>query len=369
MASSGITVLLGAGSVLDVCPELSTESLTNVITSFPTKKYPSNDIVLIERYKAIELINTINHYYDTNNKGRTFEDIFQFIIDMRSEKEIDEGKSVLHYQMPDFVNDYSSNDCENALCFILEKIFMNIRNTNNIDLPLWYSNFFTEISKWCREQIHLDCYTLNYDCFIDRALGVFNDGFIHKGYDYSVFKPKKARLSKSMTPILNHIHGSILFNYRPIEEESDDIIYKYDLATASPPSPIIIDTQIGKYAMFSPIITGLDKPNSIMIGPFSMYHANMIHSLARNDVLLIIGYGFHDNYLNSLIDSYHRQKGKKTVIVTPDANDFLSTGIIKEGIYHNHHYRRKGITVFKDSFKNACKNGLLDYVKSLLTIH
>ena len=363
--ANGITVLLGAGSILDISPNLSTQRLTEIILEFPYV----DDLSLPEhtkrRYEAIKLIKDVDEYCQRDGKRSSFESIFQVILDIYSQKQIGTPGVSLSFEVPSFCSETSCLICEEALGFILEKVYMNISHETKMDPPEWFSEFFASLTEWCNHSIHLDCYTLNYDTLIDRSLPRFNDGYELKSKDYSVFNPRKARLTKSMVPILNHIHGSILFNYRPSEEtDTNDILYKYDKPVSSVGvGNLLVTTQLRRYAMFSPIITGMDKTNSITVDPFSVYHSNFINSLIRNDVLLIIGYGFGDNYLNYLLGSYDRWGKKTTILVSPTTDEALFAEVKSKGkqmggchIYGNYVW-------FDCTFAEACKKGLMEFIK------
>ena len=366
--ANGITVLLGAGSILDIAPKLSTQNLTDVILGFQYVDDPDLPEQTKLRYEAIKLIKEADEYCRSNGERSTFESLFQIILDIYSQKQMGTPGVSLPFDLPSFCSDVSGSICEEALRFILEKVFMNITHGTERDPPEWFKEFFVSLVELCGHRIHLDCYTLNYDTLIDRSLPRFNDGYEFKSRDYSVFNPKKARLTKSMVPILNHLHGCVLFNYRPSEEtDTDDILYKYDRPVSSVDN-LLVTTQLRRYAMFSPIVTGMDKTNSITVDPFSVYHSNFINSLIRNDVLLIIGYGFGDNYINYMLGSYNRWGRKKTILVSPTTDEVLFKDVKSKGEYEGRYYVYGNYVWYDCTFAEAYKKGLMEFIKDYTSV-
>jgi len=96
-----------------------------------------------------------------------------------------------------------------------------------------------------------------------------------------------------------------------------------------------------------------------MIEPFSVYHSNVIREILRGNLLVVIGYGFRDRYLNMIINTYLLTKGKRMVIVSPsvpwEALEKLPTD---DGII----YSDPVITWFNCGFKEACERGLLEKI-------
>ena len=107
----------------------------------------------------------------------------------------------------------------------------------------------------------------------------------------------------------------------------------------------------------------LVHPGTLEVSAVSVYHSNFINSLIRNDVLLIIGYGFGDNYLNYLLGSYDRWGKKTTILVSPTTDEALFAEVKSKGkqmggchIYGNYVW-------FDCTFAEACKKGLMEFIK------
>lgn len=119
--------------------------------------------------------------------------------------------------------------------------------------------------------------------------------------------------------MINHIHGCVNFNY-PSRGRSSYSMMKYD-------RPIeiysgkndYVTLQSGNLRCESPIITGLSKTDFLIAEPYRTYYSNMVRSFNKNDIIIIIGYGFGDYYINDLLSNYHKayDNGRRVIIISP----------------------------------------------------
>ncbi len=97
-------------------------------------------------------------------------------------------------------------------------------------------------------------------------------------------------------------------------------------------------TQSGEHIDLFPIITGLRKTEKILTQPFDAYFHHFYQSIFQNSKLLIIGYGFGDLYLNSILEQFtsiHGENGKAIVITYLNKADWVPWIYDNPSISHN----------------------------------
>ncbi|MBE6519316.1 MAG: hypothetical protein E7Z70_07290 [Thermoplasmata archaeon] len=222
--SNGITFLLGAGSNLDFANNLSSSKLTPVVLC-NEEYYGESSTGNSKIEKMIGLIHCATEYLDQKlgKSNYSFEEVIQFLVDIHSQKS---GWSFnpITMEIPETVADFDADTYGRAIAFILGKVYNSVASSFWDNPPEWYKGFFDSIKEHFTDT-GLSLFTLNYDCYLDRAIVNFNDGFVQKGLDYFVFSPEKATTKEPGIPLLNHLHGSVQFNYNPQEEK--DIRYAF----------------------------------------------------------------------------------------------------------------------------------------------
>lgn len=132
-------------------------------------------------------------------------------------------------------------------------------------------------------------------------------------------------------------------------------MYKY----AEPPTDVGIlfpyETSNKTVVQFAPIITGLDKMNMLMYMPYSCYYSNLLHSLSINKILIVIGYGFHDNYINATINSFQSVAEKIIIIISTSKPPIFSFEDNSDKIKTN----GSNVFWFDGTFKEASTSTIL----------
>lgn len=166
----------------------------------------------------------------------------------------------------------------------------------------------------------LDIFTLNYDLIIDQALKDASisayDGFVHIcGADGSVcleFDTEDFyKTSQTTRCLLAHLHGNVAIGYMPqvngrlprsIGElgkfaDPNKALESVDNVHMSEPAPN------GQLSVAGPLISGVNKSSKITgtTIPFGYYYQAFANSVARNNKLLVIGYGGADPHVNTWI--------------------------------------------------------------------
>ena len=193
---------------------------------------------------------------------------------------------------------------------------------------------------------------INYDSWLEQILKRYNDGFIPICDGYSEFSAKRLFDDDHSTSI-NHLHGQIYFSFSKKENarNKDGVFKKDKLEKGEVFWGTRKTTQSSDQIYFSPIITGLRKTDKISIPPYDAYRNHFYQSALENRNLLIIGYGFGDYYINSIINQFrdfHGDQGKIIYIshLSDDSYfmDFMEMPIpsnFKHSIYST--FREKGI--------------------------
>lgn len=186
--------------------------------------------------------------------------------------------------------------------------------------PSWatYRSFWEALAA----DFTLTIVTLNYDTLVEQALGL--DGS-HQGLvavkGENVWRlDQKVLQTPSMAHRLLHLHGSIQFGRREYNTDPNRFCYEdgfHELywhpspeaaqrTIAGGPSP---QSQSGRWLETGPIITGLHKPDKLLVEPLASYYVESANQIIRCKRLLVIGYGFADRHINALLARMTRVHG------------------------------------------------------------
>lgn len=362
-AESRLSILLGAGANLDIrselskkykeLPDISTEGLTATVLSY------KHDVIHL-RDRIPGFIGKCKDYLEKRgDKNPNFEHIFQLILELyKSRIKTD---SVLDYSVPEEFSETDADLCNTSLYYILNSVFNELVSVSIYPAPKWSTDFLGRI---IGDFDYVDLFTTNYDTFFDNFLTDYNDGFNAEGTvkedwitPYKTFDESSAMKFEGNN-ILNHLHGSILFNRsRPHGEKSQTLMTKNKTPYNNIGSTQPYVTQSGEIAYYSPIITGLDKPNMLIHEPFRTYYANLTKSLATNKRLLIVGYGFGDYHVNSCIHSFFRREGTELVYISPSSPP-KSFGEFDKELGKLHMNKSGNFLWFEGTFREAYESGL-----------
>jgi hypothetical protein len=182
----------------------------------------------------------------------------------------------------------------------------------------------------------LDIATTNYDDLLEQAIPTLNQGFVPiTDEETSRFTPNELRQAWDR---LVHLHGSIHFGYRDFRVNSNrfafrdswnDVYWHKNPAHAqrswggrSNPH-----AQSGEELVIGPLLTGLQKPDKVLAAePYATYYRTLGNWLETNSRLLVVGYGFGDAHINSLlsrITSWHGDSRKVVLITHLPENEWV----------------------------------------------
>jgi hypothetical protein len=203
---------------------------------------------------------------------------------------------------------------------------------------------------WWRElsnTFDLDIATTNYDRLIEEAMPSVDQGFRSvSGEDVQRFTPMDFRGPGHR---LAHLHGSVNFGYRPLSGDHNRFAFRdgfHDLYRFDDPKRARDSwgarsnptAQSGEELIVAPLITGLQKPDKVLAAePYHSYYRYLGNWLEATPRLLVIGYGFGDVHLNSLLarlTSWHGDT-RRVIVITwiPESEWVLN--------HHSNHYRHE----------------------------
>lgn len=319
MPKDNLTVLLGAGASLPFGVP-STKDLTTAICKqeglfslivpdqiVPTKKileHLHND--LLGFYESVNFEHMLNALEVITSLKRSWQP-----------KTVDEYKTVEayfcggprslleHYFYDDRVILNSKDVIYQTIHNEFYKVCSDVTNHPKFQT---LSNFWKAVE----EQFDLNIGTLNYDTLLEKVLKDIEEGFeMIPGESFARFNPIKLRNSNKR---LMHLHGSIHYGYPRYNITTlnqnifvDDFhdLYRFEDASKT------VETwsgrsqntsQAGRQAIIGPLITGLDKTAKILFAyPYSVTYQLFAQCVETCPRLLIIGYGFLDKHINTII--------------------------------------------------------------------
>lgn len=323
-----ITILIGSGIMLDISQELSCKSITEKVIRKEQSCFDEKFLLLKFIYEQLK---EYHHSEEIN-----FEDIFHTLEMWSSLRTAENPKTVKAYRsvfgilgnVKEKFTNISDILIYRGLNDIIDTVITEIASyEKSIDGNKWFSDFF----KSFQSKIALDVFTLNYDTWMEQILEKYNDGFVPISETYQIFSSNKLFNDTKGLPTVNHLHGQICFNpYLPVglEKVRGNKVYKannFDIANNENILPkyrsSMFTTQAAEQIYQYPIITGLRKNDKILTPPFDAYYTHLYEKLRNNKKLLIIGYGFGDLYVNSLLSQFRDFHGEDGKVICIDYLD------------------------------------------------
>lgn len=138
-------------------------------------------------------------------------------------------------------------------------------------------------------------YTLNYDYWINKNHPYFWDGFNNNGIYVADLNDKSINRDCYFS-----VHGCVNWklNTNSNSVKKSDVPLNYELLNQYSTYQLNRDPLI-----ISPIISGYNKTQRISLKPFHQIYNSFAFDNENADLLIIIGYGFYDSHLNSLISN------------------------------------------------------------------
>lgn len=332
-----ITVLLGAGAMIEAT-KVSTDSITKYVRRKCIECRLPNGIAVLTQFSkdfrnAQKFLNKRKCLHIKGAKSdnvkikpyevreANFEDLLDMLENLAdyAEEGSNTSSSVV---LSELKKQYKLTD--RRVFFGTKLIFLDAIN----NYIYRYDKTFNSQGFWIRDFINtlidkenciLDIFNLNYDTWMEQILGDYVDGYVPiSGYDnFSRFN-SKVYLNPGNKHTVSHLHGQICFAEPDFKiedinrfayEEQEYTLYKYKnykLACDFRKRHIRSDdkNQAGHNIFLTNIITGRMKTDKLLWSPMQIYMYGLIKALVENEELLIIGYGFGDQYINNLLFQY-----------------------------------------------------------------
>ena len=318
---SRLTVLLGAGAMMEVT-SLSCSSITQKVISKQQKIFRN------DKWESVPFLNFVYEhlkaYYYKESTNVNFEDVFHALEMWCSLKTAEDEQAVKAFRSVFGMFCDVKEDFAQIPTTLIYKGLQDLVDTviedvaafeSDVDRNVWFSNFFEVL----QQKMPLDIFTLNYDTWLEQILRDYNDGFSPICDTHQRFSANKLFCSSDNRSTINHLHGQICFTtHLPTGSKRflTDGWYKandYDLIRKLNIHPkhigYMAKTQAAEQIYQFPIITGLRKNDKIMMPPFDSYYMHLHQQLRSNANLLIVGYGFGDLYINSLLNQFRHFHG------------------------------------------------------------
>jgi len=247
---SGVTIIVGAGAVLDfqhngLFPSVS--NITEEVLKLNIHKVEGGERPLLrELYThVVDKLNKVSEKNHINRAQLNFENLLH-ILEMCiaysgclhkeyiSWLAFPEFGTLIH---PDkFLKDIHTYDYIRA-AYGLQKTVMDIVDQYDTHFredelsEKWYRDFWKSLSG------KSNIFNLNYDNTIENSLGEYEDGFlpIKEDEDYSRFSAKQSYENRRNLSTIAHLHGQILFSEAksyPFDYSMRDLVKNRDYRTA-----------------------------------------------------------------------------------------------------------------------------------------
>ena len=256
------------------------------------------------------------------------------------------------------------NEFYNNVKIAIEKYIPNFTNEKNI-----YNQFLRNLISSLQEEYFLRIYTLNYDNMFPAICtdnSHFFNGFFEKpDRNTKKFKPDiSGIITRRNENCFFNLHGSIYYSFWEPDETIEDIPDYYCLCNE--PYNFGDPNQSFKNGiLFTPFITGFNKIQKTSFEPFKAFSTSFYLDCLDADVVLVIGYSFSDDYINSVLKNSTILKKSHIVIIGSNCENVSEINDKVQNIY-NKIYSTGNAPIKRDEFSK--KIGLHDYSFSYLPI-
>lgn len=333
-----ITVILGAGAMMDVTT-LSCKTITETVIAKKQDIYTNGEWKKISFLQ--EVYDCLQKYYGNERDLVNFEDIFHTLEMWRTIKNTKNEKTIKAFRsvfgmLCDIKDEFGNKSDTLIYKGIKDLIDTVIGEIASFEKKVYDRGWFPEFFLDLQRQKQLDVFTLNYDTWLEQILETYNDGFLPVCETHQKFMANQLFQNEKNLSTVNHLHGQICFtSHIPIGvvKHRWGEWYKandYDVVNSLKIHPKhlgnMATTQAAEQVYQYPIITGLRKNDKILTPPFDAYYVHLYEKMQKNKNLLIIGYGFSDLYINSLLSQFrdfHGENGRVICISYLSADEWV----------------------------------------------
>ncbi len=295
-------VFIGAGASIDFGVPSTEDVYTHIKKSFE-KDECSGENFAIEILDAIE--ETLQTYYK-NKRSINFESIFHVLTELGSHKFLTDDKTLDNFRpidksykkLEDRFHKYTYEHI-----YFVERKYIEFVNKLFIEKSISFSQnknkkYLKSFIESLITNFETKIFSLNYDTLPLQCNEKFYTGFTECGeFDKNIHIKHIGRNT------FFQLHGSVGYKFNGI----DKITWK-NIATNGVFSSHFTNRQDGASLNRYNIVTGYDKTNRLQKQPFRTM-ANILESeLYSSNTVFIIGYGFGDLHINSVLKDYINDK-------------------------------------------------------------
>ena len=331
-----LALIIGAGASIPFAPSLTSSFLTKELRRWDNWKGIISRVPLAINVSRSDIRHTVRRILSQTRKETNFEHIIE-IIDKICGYYANNKKSLFNKEVNIIRRSNKdkggSRNCYAIIPFLAREIISDAISSslkNGLD-----SELLTKQGEFIKFLVsksnNVSIISFNYDYVLDRTLNAINskdypspsfcNGFTKEASDGNELDLGK--LTKASNSIV-FLHGSILFNYK---YNGRRLIYNssYDEAEADrwrslkeiyPPK----QTSVGQHGVntidFNTfIVSGQTKETTMKNAPFNRFYQKAVDDIYKSDAIVIIGYSFHDDHINSVLSYYTETRKDHKVIV------------------------------------------------------
>lgn len=335
-----LALIMGAGASIPFAPALTSSFLTKELQCWDNWTGIISRVPSAINVSKRDIRRIVRGILSQTRKETNFERTIE-IIDKVCGYYANDNKSLFNKEV-NIIRRSHKDKCGNRNCyaiipFLAREIIANaiLRSLKNVQ----DSELFTKQREFIKflagKSSNVSVISFNYDDILDRTLKAidskdypspyFSNGFTKEASDgYGMDLGKLITAPNSIV----FLHGSILFNYK----SNDCLIYNGSCDEAEVDRWLSLkeryrpkQTSMGQQGMntidFNTfIVSGQTKETAMKNAPFNRFYQKAVDDIYKSDAIVIIGYSFHDDHINSVL-SYYAETRKDYKIIVVDKQE------------------------------------------------
>lgn len=330
-----LTVLLGAGASIPVGLP-STTSLTATVIEELSKASDRRGDVAAHRALVDVLLAAARRYYGW---PMSFEQLLELLesahaLNLGWQYGSTVAEACLAVPAPAIANIFEGDFITRCIHSLSSTILYQIRDAS--DAVQQSENWATYQSFWAQLAASFDLTigTLNYDTSLEQSLGLGPETMDLMPIDgENAWRLDVSQLGRPRRGHrILHLHGGIHFGDREYGQDANRFSYEaefHELYWHRTPADAFKtgwghsapNSQSGRPLQIRRIVTGLHKPDKLLVEPLATYYQELGRQIIQCERLLVVGYGFNDAHINALLSRMNRAHGDRRRICVIDVVD------------------------------------------------